>query len=153
MIVTVLNYEIYQDLNNYRNDGQNDTTVQTRTTQERHTNDTINKNGNNGKNDNNDIIYIVDYLNGKCGTKFKSSTQNTKSHIKARFREGFKVDDFVKVIDSKFDKWGTDVKMMEYLRPKTLFGTNMEDYLNVATKIQPDAFDFLKDENGEYLEN
>lgn len=76
-----------------------------------------------------DIKYIVEYLNSKCGTSYKSTTQSTQKHIKARLNEGFTIDDFKTVIDKKAAEWqGTD--MAKYLRPETLFGTKFESYLN-----------------------
>lgn len=79
--------------------------------------------------DNNYIKNIVEYLNAKAGTQYRSSTESTARHIKARLNEGFTVDDFFTVIDKKCAEWkGTD--MEKYLRPETLFGTKFESYLN-----------------------
>lgn len=101
---------------------------------------TINKNlkDNNTSINNTSInnIYIgqvVDYLNEKIGTKYKSTTASTKSHITARLREGFTIDDFKKVIDTKVKEW-KDTKYQKYLRPETLFGTKFESYLNQKEK-------------------
>lgn len=73
---------------------------------------------------------IVDYLNRICNTAYRASTKKTKSLIKARWNEGFRVDDFKKVIDNKSSQWLNDPKFSEYLRPETLFGTKFESYLN-----------------------
>ena len=73
---------------------------------------------------------VVDYLNGKTNSNFKSSSKDTRKHIRARYNEGFNLDDFKKVIDVKTADWLNDTKMNAYLRPKTLFGTNFESYLN-----------------------
>jgi uncharacterized phage protein (TIGR02220 family) len=75
---------------------------------------------------------IVSYLNEKVGSQFKPTTDTTKNLIRARWAEGFKIEDFRLVIDHKTDEWKTDAKMLQYLRPKTLFGTNFEGYLQVA---------------------
>lgn len=72
---------------------------------------------------------VVDYLNGKVGTKFKSTTGKTKTLIKARLNEGFKENDFIQVIDNKVAEW-INTDMAKYLRPETLFGTKFEGYLN-----------------------
>lgn len=77
----------------------------------------------------NNIKEIVDYLNEKAETKFRSSSQKTQSLIKARLNEKFTVDDFKKVIDNKVQEW-KDTDMEIYLRPETLFGTKFEGYLN-----------------------
>ncbi len=42
LIITICNYELYQEEENYRNDTSNDTENDSKTTQERHRNDTIN---------------------------------------------------------------------------------------------------------------
>ena len=73
---------------------------------------------------------IVEYLNEKTNSNFKSSSKDTRKHIRARYNEGFSVDDFKKVIDNKTAEWYNNTKMNAYLRPKTLFGTNFESYLN-----------------------
>ena len=72
---------------------------------------------------------IIDYLNQKAGTKYKSSSKKTQTCIHARLAEGYSVDDFRTVIDKKCADWiGTDYE--QYLRPETLFGTKFESYLN-----------------------
>ena len=73
---------------------------------------------------------IVQYLNQKTGKHFKSTSKATQRHIKARFTDGFVLDDFKQVIDNKCGDWLRDRKMKEYLRPETLFGTKFESYLN-----------------------
>jgi predicted phage replisome organizer/uncharacterized phage protein (TIGR02220 family) len=73
---------------------------------------------------------IINYLNQKAGTNFKSTTKATKEHINARFREGFTLDQFKTVIDKKCAAWMNDDRMCKYLRPETLFGTKFESYLN-----------------------
>lgn len=73
---------------------------------------------------------VVHYLNEKTGSKYRSSGTKTKQFIKARFNEGFSLDDFRTVIDVKSKQWLTDQKMKQYLRPETLFGTKFESYLN-----------------------
>lgn len=73
--------------------------------------------------------YIVEYLNQKAGTKYKPTREKTREHINARLAEGYKVEDFFKVIDNKCTEWlGTDFE--KYLRPDTLFGNKFEGYLN-----------------------
>ena len=48
--ITIYNYELYQNMNNYRNDTENDTENEIKTTEKRQRNDTINNNVNNDKN-------------------------------------------------------------------------------------------------------
>lgn len=85
---------------------------------------------------------VVDYLNEKLGTQYKSTTNKTQSLIRARVNEGFTLDDFKKVIDNMVSQWQNDNKMSKYLRPETLFGTKFEGYLN--QELQPSGLDQLQ---------
>ena len=73
---------------------------------------------------------IISYLNEKAGKSYKHKTAKTRTLIKARFKDGFTIDDFKQVIDIKTAQWLKDVNMNQYLRPETLFGTKFEGYLN-----------------------
>lgn len=77
---------------------------------------------------------IVDYLNQQAGTAFRASSADTQKHIRARFVEGYSLEDFKRVIDNKVREWGKipaagEKDMRKYLRPATLFGTKFESYL------------------------
>lgn len=73
---------------------------------------------------------IIAYLNGKIGSHYRDGAL-AKKHINARLKEGYTLDDFKTVIDSKVAEWGgTD--MAKYLRPETLFGTKFDGYLGSA---------------------
>lgn len=88
--------------------------------------------------DNNIYSLVIDYLNKKASTNYRPTTKNTQSFINARLKEGYTVEDFKKVIDSKSKEWlNTDFE--KYLRPTTLFGTKFENYLNEANKKTPIA--------------
>lgn len=83
----------------------------------------------NNINNNKYIVEIIDYLNEKTNSNYKTTTKATEQKINARLREGFTLEDFKKVIDKKTDEWmGTQLE--QYLRPDTLFGTKFESYLN-----------------------
>lgn len=73
---------------------------------------------------------IVDYLNQKTGKSFKHSAAGNKKVIKARWNEGYKLDQFKRVVDNKCQDWLNDEKMSQYLRPETLFGNKFDQYLN-----------------------
>ena len=73
---------------------------------------------------------IVEYLNEKLNSQYRSTSKKTQNLIKARWNEGFVVNDFKRVIDNKTAEWLNDNKMNKYLRPETLFGTRFESYLN-----------------------
>lgn len=77
---------------------------------------------------------IIDYLNELTNSNYRYTTNKTKSLIKARFNEGFTLDDFKVVIYKKTNEWLKDEKMKMYLRPETLFGTKFESYLNQIEK-------------------
>ena len=79
----------------------------------------------------NNIPYeeIINYLNLKTGSNYRSDIYKTRKLIQSRWKEGFKLEDFKNVIDKKTIEWfNTDMK--KYLRPETLFGTKFEGYLN-----------------------
>lgn len=83
---------------------------------------------------------IISYLNEKTGKKLRWDVKSNQKEIKARFNEGYTLDDFKTVIDKKYHEWGRKptkeelqrgIKDMRiYLRPKTLFGSNFDVYLN-----------------------
>lgn len=74
-------------------------------------------------------INIIDYLNKKSNKRFKYNTNKTIKCIRARINEGFDLEDFYKVIDTKVDQWlNTDMEM--FIRPATLFSNKFEGYLN-----------------------
>jgi len=78
---------------------------------------------------------IISYLNSKLGTSYSHSTKITQRLIKSRLTEGFKIDDFKKVIDSKYAEWIDDSKMCKYLTPNTLFSGKFESYLQTSKNI------------------
>ena len=78
-------------------------------------------------------VEIINYLNDVSGKNYRSTTNKTRSSIKARWNEGFVVDDFKSVIDKKCSEW-KNTDMEKYIRPETLFGTKFEGYLNEDNK-------------------
>ena len=65
----------------------------------------------------------------------KNLNNKTISLINARFKEGYSIGDFKKVIDLKTSKW-LNTNMDAYLRPMTLFSNKMEGYINESNKIE-----------------
>lgn len=86
-----------------------------------------------GKPDSIPYSQVIDYLNDKAGKNFKNVESNRKL-IRARFHDGFTLDDFKKVIDTKVADWLHDDKMSSYLRPATLFGNKFDQYRNQQPK-------------------
>lgn len=75
---------------------------------------------------------IIGYLNKKA-KKPRGFIVNEprKGNIKARFKEGYKLEDFKYVVDVKTEEWLKDKKMSQYLTPETLFVVkNFDKYLN-----------------------
>lgn len=76
---------------------------------------------------------ITDYLNTTCRTNFSPQADYLRRLVKARWNEGYRLEDFKAVIDAKARQWLTDPKMVKYLRPKTLFSaSNFDGYLQEA---------------------
>tara|TARA_R110000751_G_scaffold242231_1_gene342643 strand:- start:5070 stop:5777 length:708 start_codon:yes stop_codon:yes gene_type:complete len=77
---------------------------------------------------------VISHLNRVTGKKFRAGNQTSISLINKRESEGFVLNDFCKVIDSKSEEWlNTDSD--KYLRPQTLFGNKFEGYVN-QRKVQ-----------------
>ena len=91
---------------------------------------------------------IIDYLNKKTGRRFPASAKRNREPIHARWRDGFRLKDFKRVIDNKCFSWGNSLKMSPFLRPTTLFGPKFVDYLN-ENNIPANAtvYDFKDFEN------
>lgn len=142
-LFTVVNYDRYQVLDNYKKElgtameqpGNRDGTAM----EQPGNNKKYVKKEKNVKNDKNKDIYssVIQYLNQKAGTNYKASGKATQRLIDARLNEKFSVDDFKKVIDNKVNEWSTKPDMQQYLRPQTLFGNKFEGYLNQKPKYQP----------------
>jgi len=87
-----------------------------------------------------DVPYdeVIDYLNEKTGKHYRSKAAATRKLIKARFADGYTLDDFKHVIDVKVSQWlGTEQD--KFLRPETLFRPgHFESYLN--EQAQPASY-------------
>lgn len=97
---------------------------------------------------------ILSYLNEKAGTSFRSSSKDTQKHITARWNDGYRLEDFFRVIDVKVSEWKYDKKMAQYLRPSTLFGTKFESYLQQYKEPQKKASggsELVRNEDGSLM--
>ena len=81
-------------------------------------------------------VEIIDYLNSKCLKSYKHKNRIAREKIHARWNEGFRLEDFKRVIDIKAAEWLNDTEMNRYLRPDTLFGSKFEIYLNSVIPVQ-----------------
>ncbi|SES34624.1 conserved phage C-terminal domain-containing protein [Psychrobacillus sp. OK032] len=82
---------------------------------------------------------IIDYLNSKANTNFKASSKSSQAKIKARWNEGYRLDDFAHVIDVKVNEWLNNPKWSKFLRPETLFGPKFENYRNQKRVVDKHA--------------
>jgi hypothetical protein len=81
------------------------------------------------------IEKIINFLNECTGKSFKTNSKVAISNINARLKEGYVLDDFIKVISVKATKW-INTKFEDYLTPNTLFGNKFESYLNENIKVE-----------------
>ena len=73
---------------------------------------------------------IITYFNEVVGTHYLLRGKEIKKFIKARWNDGFRLEDFKTVLDKKAGQWKNDAKMSKYLRFETLFSNKFESYLN-----------------------
>lgn len=72
---------------------------------------------------------VIEHLNKRNNSNFRPTTKTTKQKISARLNEGYKLDDFIAVIDKKCKEW-KNTEFEKFLCPETLFGNKFEKYLN-----------------------
>ncbi len=94
---------------------------------------------------------IIEYLNEKAGTAYKTNSKATLTLINARLEQKFSLDDFIIVIDKKVKEWqGTDSE--KYLRPETLFNAKkFEAYLNQKQTNTPQNGQFNNTEQSKSI--
>lgn len=77
---------------------------------------------------------IIEHLNEKTDKKISFKTKGNRDLIKARWNEGYSLDDFKQVIDNKVSDWlGTGIIFTN--------GKSAEDYLHPTTLFRPKNFD------------
>ena len=76
------------------------------------------------------IKEIIEYLNSATGKSYRYQSSSNKKILQARWNEGYKLDDFKKVIDNMVANW-TGTEWEKYLQPSTLFReSNFDKYLD-----------------------
>ena len=76
-----------------------------------------------------DYVSVISYFNNKFNKNYNYKDKYLKNLIAKKLSEGYKVEDFIKVIDNKESSWkNTDYE--KFLRPETLFGDKFNLYLN-----------------------
>ena len=130
---STLKITIKQQLFNNNATNKTDELQQVEENEQQQSNNTVTTLSKKKKKDNNIYSLVIDYLNIKANTNYRTNTKNTQSLINARLKEGYTVEDFKIVIDVKVKSWlGTEWE--KYLRPQTLFGSKFENYLNENKK-------------------
>ena len=78
-----------------------------------------------------DIPYeeIINDLNLKAKTNYKHNSVGSKKLIKARWNDGFTLDNF-KTVHTNMCKHWLNTEMATYVRPDTLYTGKMDSYLN-----------------------
>ncbi len=82
-----------------------------------------------------DAESVLNYLNSNAGKGFEFRNRNgeltaSADKIIARLKQGYTALEMREVIYSKCQQWASDDKMVEYLRPTTLFGKEkFEQYI------------------------
>lgn len=96
---------------------------------------------------------VIDYLNSVAGTNYRH-TKTNRRYINARIAEGYTIDDFRRVIDSRWRAWQR-TSMQEYMRPATLFNSEKFDgYLNaINVKPRRNDSDFLNHTSRSYSDS
>ena len=91
---------------------------------------------------NNINIDILNRLNEVCKTQFNPTKFNL-SFINKLLKEGYSKEDFYKVIEHMYNKWGlkpfkfsNGQMSSNFLRPQTIFGDKFDIYLNEALNIK-----------------
>lgn len=98
-----------------------------------------------------EIEEIIKYLNEKSNKKFTTNSVFVNNCIIELLEDGYKINDFKKVIDYMSKKWVDDPDKRVYLRPGTLFNKdNFQKYLNGPLlndddRLEDSIEDFIND--------
>ena len=95
---------------------------------------------------------IITYFNEVAGTHYLLRGREIKRFIKARWNEGFRLDDFKTVLDKKTAQWKNDAKMSKYLRFETLFSNKFESYLNEVVAFNKSSYNPMNPSGSRYTE-
>jgi uncharacterized phage protein (TIGR02220 family) len=93
---------------------------------------------------------IIDRFNQECNGKFKHTTRDTQTKIRARWNEGFRYEDFEQAIIRAYAKYSSfsDNGKVNNMRPDVVFNGQMEKRLGwplpVANKERPYDIEELK---------
>lgn len=78
---------------------------------------------------------IIADLNLKSGKNYRV-TADVKKLVSGRMKDGFTIEDFLKVNETMSAKWKDNPDMNQYLRPETLYGPKkFQGYLNAKVSL------------------
>ena len=85
---------------------------------------------------------VILHLNKRSGANYRTDSIKSLRLVRARYNEGYRLEDFIKVIDTKVRQWkGTD--MAKYIRPSTFFAQgHFEEYLQESKMDGPKEIEF-----------
>jgi len=86
---------------------------------------------------------VILHLNKRLKTDYRTDSIKTLRLVRGRYNEGYRLEDFIKVIDTKVREWKNKKDMKIYLRPSTLFCRgHFEEYLQQAKMDGPQETQF-----------
>jgi len=89
------------------------------------------------------IHEVILHLNKRIKTDYRTDSIKTLRLVRGRYNEGYRLEDFIKVIDTKVREWKHDTQMAKFLRPSTLFSRgHFEEYLQQAKMDGPQEIQF-----------
>ncbi len=85
---------------------------------------------------------VILHVNRRLKTNYRTDSIKTMRLVRARYNEGYRLEDFIKVIDAKWREWkGTE--FAKFLRPSTLFAKgHFEEYLQQSALDGPKEIEF-----------
>ncbi len=85
---------------------------------------------------------VILHLNRKARTNYRTDSIKTMRLVRARYNEGYRLEDFVKVIDTKVREWKNG-EFAKFLRPSTLFARgHFDEYLQQSSLDGPKEIEF-----------
>ena len=87
---------------------------------------------------------IIGYLNEATGKSFLHYDKETRLAIKNKIYQGYTEEKLITVIDNQCRVWLGDERMEQYLTPQTLFGKNIDKYLNNIVPKKKRSVDPMK---------
>ena len=89
-----------------------------------------------------DVNDVIDFLNQRTGKAYRSQNPDgsktaTNRAVLGILKKGYTVQDCKTMIARKVREWSSDPKMVNYLRPKTLFAvSNFENYHGQCVEVK-----------------